>query len=112
MELDWNPLPDEKPEGYVQRVGGWKGANVRMMTILMSRFGLTQGAAKEISFYSRSFWVRFFEEHVNGIYQRGGTRYAAIRFVQRKNVLLKSGSKMFSQEEIDELIDSVGHWTK
>ena len=112
MDYNWEPLPDETPENYVERVGGWKNANIEAFYKIKSHFGFNTAETRKLLLRSRSFWERFFIEHTQGIYNRGGSRYAALRYIQRKNDPLRDGDKIFSQQEIDELIDSVGKWKK
>ena len=111
MEYNLNPLSDETPENYVERVGGWKNAHVAATKLLMSHYGFDHSEAKKIFLSSKSYWKRFFLEHVQGIFNRGGSRYAALRFIQRKNEPF-AGKQIFSQREIDSLIDSVGRWKR
>ena len=111
MEYNWEPLPDETPEDYVERVGGWEKAAISAFKKLMSHYGFDQREAQKIFHGSQSYWERFFLEHAQGIFNRGGSRYAALRFIQRKNEPF-AGKQIFSQQEIDSLIDSVGRWKR
>ena len=112
MDYNWDPLPDETPEDYVERVGGWKNANYEAYLKIKSHFGFDTAETRTLLLKSRSFWKQLFIDHVQGIFNRGGSRYAAVRYIQRKNEHLRGGNKIFSQQEIDDLIDSVGQWKK
>ncbi len=106
----WQPLPGEKPEEYVERVEKLDDADLYIVERLQTHFGMFQGEAKMLSLESRAFWERFFREYVERIFHRGGSRYAALRYIQRKNGQTDSGKPIFAQGEIDELIDSIGDW--
>ena len=112
MNYDWKPLQDETPENYVERVGGWQNANNSAFYKIKLHYGFDTAETRKLLLSSKSFWQRIFLEHTQVIYNRDGSRYAALRFIQRKNEHLRDGNKIFSQQEIDSIIDSVGKWKR
>lgn len=112
MTKDWTPHANETPEEYVERMDSNDIRELQMMGKLKAYFGLSEGDAKKVALSSQPYWERFFKKHVESIYQRGGSRYSALRYIQRKNSHLRDGAGIFSQSEIDELIDSVGEWER
>lgn len=111
-EKDWMPLADETPGTYVERVGGWPGAHIQAIKNLQSHYELDLGEARKMFSGSLSFWEKFFLEHAVGIFSRGGSRYGALRFIQRKNINLRDGGELFSQREIKRLLDRAGNWKR
>ena len=112
MMKNWAPHANETPEKYVERMDSVDTRQVQMMDNLKTHFGLSEGEAKKVTLSSQPYWERFFRKHVEGIYQLDGSRYGALRYIQRKNSYLRDGAGIFSQAEIDELIDSVGKWKR
>ena len=112
QDKNWSVLENETPEEYIERVGGWEGSNVHAILQVESQYGYDRRQSRELFLNSRSFWERFFLNHAKGIFERGGSRYGALRFIQRKNNELKKGDTIFSNEEIKTLIDSVGNWRR
>ena len=108
----WNPLKDETPEDYVERVGGWHNANNIASYKIKSHYGFDSGETRKLFLMSRSFWKRLFIDHATGIFNRGGSRYGALRYIQRKNEHLRDGKTIFSEREIKKLLDSVGNWKR
>ena len=109
---DWMPLPDETPETYVERVGGWNGANIQAIENLRSHYGLELKEAQKMFLGSRSYWREFFLDCAVGIFSRGGSRYGALRFIQRKNINLRDGGELFTQRDIKKLLDRAGNWKR
>jgi len=112
MHEKWQPLPNESANDYSERVGGWKDSDTYMFAVLKEHFGMEPVDAKALSLEARSFWQTFFKEHAECIFNRGGTRYAAMRFVKRRNSHLRNGNKIFTQDELEDIVDSVGKWKK
>lgn len=106
----WSVQEGETPEEYVERVGGLDGSNVYAILQVESHFGYDRGQSRILFLNSRSLWESFFLDHTKGIFERGGSRYGALRFIQRKNEPLRNGKGIFSEQEINALIDSVGNW--
>lgn len=102
---DWHRIPGEMPEEYIERVGGWPDANMRMSEILESEFGVPEGESKQFALRSRSFHEQILKEHLEDMLARGGSRYGAINYVRRK-------SDWLTDEEIAAFVDSVGEWRK
>lgn len=98
----WEPLPGETAEQYAERVGGWQDSAKSMRRILEENFGVSKSESKRLAVFSRSFQERFFIEHLEGMHARGGSRYGAMNYIQRKSD--------FSEAEIEALVDSIGEW--
>lgn len=103
-EEDWHRIPEETPEDYIERVGGWPGANLRMSEILEREFGIPEDESKQFSLRSRSFHEQFFKEHLAEMLERGGSKYGAINYIRRKSD--------WTDDEIAAFVDSVGKWPK
>lgn len=112
LDKNWSVLENERPEEYIERVGGWKGSNVYAILQVQSHYGYDRRQSRELFLNSRSFWERFFLDHAKGVFERGGSRYGALRFIQRKNDELSNRDAMFSEQEIKALVDSVGGWRR
>jgi len=108
----WSVREGEAAEDYVERVGGLEGSNVYAILEMEAHFAYDRGQSRELFLKSRAFWEQFFLDHTKGIFECGGTRYAAMRFIQKKNVTLGNGDKIFSEQDINALIDSVGNWVR
>lgn len=79
-------------------------------TVLRDHFGYAdEGEIKKLKLQSKPFWDQFYRDRVEGIFQRGGTRYAALRFVQKKNDYA-DGHRKLSEVEIERIVDSVDEW--
>ncbi|QKG71116.1 hypothetical protein [Erythrobacter mangrovi] len=105
------PLEDETPLEFVERADAHVIKDEEIDSTLKDHFNIREyGDTKRLRLQSRVFWRKFFVEHVRGIHRRGGSRYAAQRYIEKKNG--HGGQEMFSQSEIDDLIDSIGKWSR
>jgi len=109
---NWSVLENETPEEYIDRVGLLEGSNVYAILQVESHYGYDRRQSRELFFNSRPIWERFFLDHAKGVFERGGSRYGALRFIQRKNDDLRNRDSFFSDKEIKTLIDSIGNWKR
>ena len=80
--------------------------------VLTDHFGYADdGEIKKLKLQSKPFWDQFYRDRVEVLFQRGGTRYAALRFVQRKNENAAEHRRL-SEVEIERIVDSVGEWPR
>ena len=106
------PLDDESPLGFVERVDTLKVSEEAITTILKEHFGFEDdGEIKELKLQSKPFWDRFYRGYVEGIFRRGGARYSAVKFIEKKNAHAEKRRKL-SDVEIDEIVDSFGAWAR
>ncbi|MDV4145831.1 hypothetical protein [Shimia sp. FJ5] len=106
------PIDGETPLDFVQRADSLKIPEGMINRILTDHFGYADdGEIKELKLQSKPFWDQFYREHVEGIFQRGGTRYAALRFIQRKNDHADEHRRL-SEVEIERIVDSAGEWPR
>ena len=107
-----HPLPDETPLAFVERADALKVPEEEINTVLKQHFGFgDDGEMKELKLQSKVFWDMFYREHAQGIFQRAGTRYAAVKFVEKKSANADQRRKL-SAAEIDALVDSFGEWQR
>ena len=106
----WDPKPNESPEAYVERVGGWDDSNNQMMLVLQTHFELSRENAKNISLCSSTFWRHFYRVKLDELHLRGGSREQAMRFIQRSNTDMGIGKPILSDAQIDDLLAELGHW--
>ncbi|MGI9412566.1 MAG: hypothetical protein ACR2PM_02795 [Hyphomicrobiales bacterium] len=99
---DWSRQPGEAAEDYVERVGGWPGANMKMREVLESEFGIPETESKQFALRSRSFHETFLREHLSEMLARGGSRYGAINYLRRKSD--------WTDNDISKFVDSIGSW--
>jgi len=105
-------LDDESPIAFVERADALKIPEETINCVLGRHFGIADdGEIKKLKLQSKVFWETFCLDRVHGIFERGGTRYAAVKFVQRKNDFAEERRKL-SEAEIDKLVDSVGEWPR
>lgn len=105
------PLEGENPLAFVERADAMEMAEDSINSVLTKHFGLSDDREiKALKLKSCVFWERFFLEHVRGIKERGGSRYAAVKFIERKNG--QAGQKKLTAHQIDDLVDSVGEWQR
>lgn len=105
------PLKDEKPLAFVERAEAMGMSEGSIDSILMSHFGMSDdGEIKALKLKSRVFWEQFYIDRVTGIHKRGGSRYSAVRFIERKNG--QAGQQQLTAKQIDDLVDSVGAWKR
>jgi len=86
-------------------------ADQEVNRILRDHFGFEKdGDIKELKLKSEVFWQEFLLDRVTQIHARGGARYSAEKFIEKKNGVC--GQRRFTQHEVDALIDSVGTWKR
>ncbi len=96
----FRPLPGETAEEYNERFGTVSGREEKhARDVLEHHFGIPEDELKGFMLTARSFWIDFITRHITSVHERGGTRYAAIKFAQKK--------VDWPIEEIEELVDSV-----
>lgn len=106
------PLDDESPIAFVERADALIIPEETINLVLKRHFGFLDDAEiKKLKLQSRVFWEKFYLDRVQGIFARGGTRYAAVRFVERKNDIADERRKL-SRAEIEKLVDSLGKWPR
>ena len=106
------PIGGETPLDFVERADSQKVPDEVINKVLTDHFGYTDdGEIKKLKLQSKPFWDQFYRDRVEGIFQRGGTRYAALRFVQRKNDFAEERRRL-SEVEIEQIVDSVGEWPR
>ena len=105
-------MENESAQEYVERVGGWCDPDNSLVLKIEHYYKVDRGESRKLLLSSRSFWEKLFNDNTKGIFERGGSRYGALRYIQRKNDFLRGGRKIFSQLEIDEIVDSVGKWKR
>jgi hypothetical protein len=104
------PKKNESPLSFIERADALKVPEESISLVLKEHFGFTDdGEIKELKLQSKVFWEQFYLDRVVGIFQRGGSRYSAIKFIQRKNAYAEQRRKL-SDNKINELVDSVGQW--
>ena len=85
---------------------------MEMMRVLTSHYGMSPVEAKTMCMQSRTYWRAFFMEHVQELFENNGSRFGAINYIRRKNDPLGSGEMLFTEGEIEQMVDSVGEWKK
>ncbi|MEO1798481.1 MAG: hypothetical protein AAFR53_15950 [Pseudomonadota bacterium] len=106
------PIGGETPLDFVERADALKVPDEVINKVLTDHFGYADdGEIKKLKLQSKPFWDQFYRDRVEGIFQRGGTRYAALRFVQRKNDYADEHRRL-SDAEIERIVDSVGEWPR
>ena len=106
------PLDNESPLAFVERADALSVSDDDISFVLVHHFGFSEdGEIKKLKLQSKVFWEKYYLDHVRGILERGGARYAALKFVVKKNAFAEERRKL-SQAEIDVLIDSVGEWNE
>lgn len=105
------PHEDEDALSFVERADAL-GLSEEVINVVLKRHFdmIDDGEMKALKLKSKPFWQRFYRERVSALHKRGGARYAAVKFVQRKNG--QSGQAALSQDEIEKLVDSVGPWLR
>ncbi|MEM7215333.1 MAG: hypothetical protein AAF423_07295 [Pseudomonadota bacterium] len=105
------PKPDENALAFVERADATGVSDEAINSTLKSHFGMIEdGEIKSLKLKSSVYWDNFYLERVKGIFERGGSNYAAIRFIHRKNG--HCGQRTLTEKEINELVDSVGPWQR
>ncbi|EBA16827.1 hypothetical protein RSK20926_03444 [Roseobacter sp. SK209-2-6] len=106
------PLSDETALEFVERADVLKVSDEAINEVLRQHFDFASDEEiKKLKLQSKPFWVQFYQHRVQELLQRGGSRFAAIRFVQRKNESAEERRKL-SETEIERLVDSVGKWSR
>ena len=106
------PQSGETPLDFVERADTLQIPDDVINTVLRDHFGCADDAEiKKLKLQSKPFWDQFYRDHVEGIFRRGGTRYAALRFVQKKNDQ-QDEHKRLSEAEIELIVDAVGEWPR
>lgn len=106
------PLDDESPLAFVERADLLKVPEEAINGVLEQHFGFEDDEEiKKLKLQSRVFWEAFYLDRIQGIFQKGGARYAAMTLVRRKNAFAEERRKL-SETEIEELVDSVGEWPR
>ncbi|MCK7614431.1 hypothetical protein [Roseibium sediminicola] len=105
------PFENETPLAFVERADTMGLPDETINSILRRHSGLSDDREiQALKLKSRVFWERFFTEHVRGIHERGGSRYAAVNFIARKNG--QAGQERLTATQIDALVDAVGAWQR
>lgn len=112
MTDEWERELGETPEQYAERLGGRKSSNMSVMRGLERHFGLGRAEAKATSLQARSYWEAFYEKHAREIHSNDGSRDGAVTYIKRKNDPWDIGKPVFTDDEIDALVDSVGEWKR
>ena len=103
------PGEDETALEFVERADAANVDEALINAALIEHFGIqNDGDRKKLKLRSAPFWERVFRTHIAGIYQRGGSRYAAVTYIRRKND--RNEVPRFSEAELDKIVDSVGDW--
>ena len=111
MAPDLAPKEGESPLAYVERADAVGASFGNVDKVLRSHFGMEDsGEIKALKLKSFVFWKKFYESRAKGILERGGTRYAAVKFIERKNG--QCGQKPLTDEEIGQLVDAAGVWAR
>lgn len=106
------PLHTETPLDFVERADALKVSDEKINEVLRLHFGFVDdGEIKKLKLQSKPFWDQFYLDRIRGIYKRGGTRYAAKKFIQRKNDFAEERRKL-SEAEIETVVNSVGEWSR
>jgi len=95
LDENWSVLENETPEEYINRVGLWEGSNVYAIKQVESHYGYDRRQSVELFFNSRPIWERFFLNHAKGVFERGGSRDGALRFIKRKTDELRNRDTFF-----------------
>ncbi|KAE9628978.1 hypothetical protein [Parasedimentitalea maritima] len=105
------PNPNESPLAFIERADTMGATDDILDSILNRNFGMQDdGEIKSLKLKSSVFWEGFYLERAKGIFERGGSKYAALKFIQRKNG--QAGQRKLSEKEVKELVDSVGIWSR
>lgn len=105
------PFKDETALAFIERADSVDLSDDKINAVLQKYFGINNaGEIKKLKLKSAIFWAKFFRRHASGIHERGGSRYAAITFVSKKNG--QAGQKTLTEVQIEELVDSVGTWLR
>ena len=106
------PFDNESALAFAERADALSVSDDDINFVLKHHFGFSEASGiKELKLQSKIFWEEFYLERVRGVFERGGARYAALKFVEKKNEFSEERRKL-SQTEIDALIDSVGDWNE
>ena len=101
--------PEESALDFVERADASGASEDAINSVLKEHFGLCEdGEIKSLKLKSEVFWHGFYTDRVRDTFERGGTRYAAIKFIERKNG--QAGQRALSNSEIHEIVASVGDW--
>lgn len=104
------PQVNESPLDFVERADTHEVDGDVISECLAKHFGLQDRAVKELKLKSRVFWNNFYKRHSSELRARGGSRYSALKFIERKNG--QCGQQKLTDTEIQQLVDSVGPWTR
>ena len=111
MTTDLTPEEGESPLAFVERADVTGARFGAVDKVLRSHFGMDDAREiKALRLKSFVFWKKFYETRAKGIFERGGTRYAAVKFIERKNG--QCGQRLLTDEEISQLVDAVGVWAR
>jgi len=103
------PFENETPLAFVERADAMGLSDHTINSLLTTHFGISDARKiKVLKLKSRVFWERFFTEHVRGIHERGGSRYAAVKYIEKKNG--QAGQQKLTAQQIEALVDAVGEW--
>ena len=106
------PKQNETPLAFVERADAVEASDDAIDNVLKSHFGFKdEGKIKELKLQSKVFWEQFYLNQIQSIFHRQGARYAAIKFIQRKNAFADVRRKL-SDADIESLVDSVGEWQR
>ncbi len=107
---DLKPLEYETALEFVERANTLEAPDGAIDIALKEHFNIADRDVKQLKLKSSVFWQEFFYNHVLELHQRGGSRYAAIKFIHKKNGV--AGQKELSEQQIEELVDLVGEWKR
>ncbi|WP_412073575.1 hypothetical protein [Tritonibacter mobilis] len=104
------PFDDEDPLAFVERADTLKVSEEIVTDALKQHFGINEDVEiKKLKLQSKVFWEAFYFDHIRDLFTRDGSRYAAVKFIQRKNDFAEERRKL-TEKEIERLVDSVGEW--
>lgn len=106
------PEPNETAIEFIERMDHAEVSEHHTTDVLKSHFRLGDSDLKEIKLQSRPWWESFYRARVKEIFEKGGSRYGALRFIERKNQHHLGKRTYFTPEEIDQIINTFGKWEK
>lgn len=108
----WHVLPSETPVAYVERVRKWRFSKICAVRTLQIHFGLNLEEAETTYRNSRSHWECHFARMAERSFDREDSRDSILEHIQKSNITLQNGNKMFSDDEIKAFVDAPGKWAR
>ncbi|MFY0595061.1 MAG: hypothetical protein JXQ85_01400 [Cognatishimia sp.] len=107
--LKTEPQPSETAIEFIQRAEAQGASDSSITKALRTHFKIDQeDQIKSLRLRSEIFWKNIYLDHARQLIARGGSRYAAVTFIKRKNG--EAGQRFLTDEEIDSIVNSVGDW--